>query len=147
LKEQENVRATLCVDDYPDLARPEKQLDKDYSNIGMVFSEFRGWMVEEVMAGLVATQTTRDAEDMRDDAVIQMRHTSDSYHKPRLLDCLMTINESAEDKVSGHQRLYAAKNRNEKSGVWGKFKVDKGRMRITDIKQSSFDVVGSSTGA
>jgi len=139
LRERESFQADLIIDDYPDLAKPSRPRDKEYSEQGLIFIEFRGWMVEEQTAGLVGTQTTRGAEDLSGE-MIQMKHSSDSYHKPRVVDAMLTINESADDKTTGHQRLFMAKNRNEKSNVWGKFKVDKAKMRVSDIFHSSHDV-------
>lgn len=140
LREREGFQTDIVVDDYPDLAKPSRGRDKEYSEQGLIFAEFRGWMVEDETVGLVGTQTVRSAEDLNDDVMIKMKHSADSYHKPRLMDALFTINESAEDKTTGHQKLYAAKNRNERADVWGKFKVDKAKMRVSDIFQSSYDM-------
>jgi len=130
LKDRYNFKPDVIIDDYLDLARSSTSYKSSYEEQASVFKEFRGWMAKESMCGLTALQTTREAEGLVEP--IKMKHTSDSYQKPRLLDLLMTINESPNDKINSKQRLYLAKNRNKAADTSIIFGVNKPKMRVLD---------------
>ncbi len=130
LRDRYNFNPDVIIDDYLDLAKSSASYKSSYEEQGSVFKEFRGWMGADNICGITALQTTKEAESLLEP--IKMRHVSDSYQKPRILDLLMTINESPNDKMLSKQRLYLAKNRNDRADITLTFKVDKGKMRVTD---------------
>lgn len=131
LKERYNFIPDVIIDDYIDLAKPNQYMKNKYEAQGQTFGEFRGWMVSEGIAGITATQAQRGAE--KTDGPIRMDQTADSIDKVRLADVFISINETFEESIQGFQRLFFAKNRNQKAAMMSKFKVDKSRMSIIDI--------------
>jgi len=131
LWEKYGFRPDVVIDDYLDLAKASRPMKSRYEEQGQTFGEFRGWMTDENFAGITATQTVRGAENSR--GYIGMDQTADSIDKVRIVDAFVTINESYADAISGRQKLYFAKNRNQRSLMIANYSVDKPRMIITDL--------------
>ena len=131
LFERHGFKPDVIIDDYLDIAKPTRAMKSRYEEQGLTFGEFRGWMVEEYMSGITATQTVRGAEKSR--GFIGMDKTADSIDKVRVVDVFATINETYEDMIAGQQKIFFAKNRNQKSLMIANFRVDKSRMLIEDM--------------
>lgn len=130
LKDRHGFVPDVIVDDYLDLAKPDRVYKDDYTALGALYVEFRGWMVQDNLAGVTANQTGRIKDDTK---TVTMNNTADSFHKPRVLDVLMTINESEQDRIQNIQRLFSAKNRNGKANMFAAFRVNKELMQISDL--------------
>lgn len=137
LKERDNLHPDVIIDDYLDIAKPMRAVSS-YDSLGYIFADFRGWMQEDKLIGITATQTNRGAE--LTEGPIKQHQVGDSIKKVRIVDAMFTINESEQDVINQEQQLYLATSRNSKTGLYARFKVDKERMVFKDMNQITANI-------
>lgn len=101
----------LIILDYADLMK----IDSGNLRIdtGSVYKGLRGMAVSRNVAIATATQSNRQAEDVR---LITKKHLAEDYSKAAIVDNLITYNQTMAEKELNLARLFVAKGRNDKDG-------------------------------
>lgn len=118
----------LVVVDYADIMAPNTMNKTDpRENSRLIYVDLRAVMQRWNVAGLTATQTNR-AGYMS--AVAKAEHVSDDFNKVRIVDLMLSINSTEEERAVGEGRIYFAASRNTEDKFTVKIKQDLARMRF-----------------
>lgn len=97
----------VIIVDYLDLVACEAE--SLYAEGKKLYSDFRGWLVEENLVGWTGSQSRRDGAES---TFTDMHQTGGSIAKAEIADVILSINRTAEEEKLGRTTLYVAKNRN-----------------------------------
>jgi hypothetical protein len=104
-------RPDVVLCDYADLLDPGMPgLRSDIHAKGdALYSQLRGWAVEEQIGMWTVSQSGRSAES---ELAAEQRHIAGSINKIHIADVVVSINRSPEDEVNGMTRIKPTKLRN-----------------------------------
>ena len=122
----------LLVVDYADIMAPDMRTSDPIENSKQVWLGLRAIGHEENAAVLTATQTNRSGFT---ESTAKAEHAAEDFNKVRIVDLMITINRSDEERDKGEARLYFAASRNQE----GEFSVlitqDLSKMKfVTGVK-------------
>lgn len=121
----------MIVVDYADIMSPDKATSDAIENSKQVWIGLRAIAQEENAAMLTATQTNR--EGFKAD-VAKAEHAAEDFNKVRIVDLMITINRSDEERAKGEARLYFAASRNQSGEFTIKIRQEIESMRfLTEI--------------
>jgi replicative DNA helicase len=103
----------LVVVDYADIMLPNHRTQDAIENSKSIYVDLRAIMQEFNVAGLTATQTNRAGYVA---TVAKAEHVADDFNKVRIVDLMISINITDEERARGEARLYFAASRNQESG-------------------------------
>lgn len=111
LEQAEKFIPDMIIIDYADLM----QIDGANLRIdtGRIYKELRGLAVERNIAMITASQSNREAENVK---LITMRHLAEDYSKAAISDNIISYNQTSLEKKLGLARLFVAKSRNDMNG-------------------------------
>lgn len=104
----------LLVLDYADLMAPNHRSNDTIDNSKQIYVGLRALAQMENLALLSATQTNREGFQQ---AVQRMEHVSDDINKARIVDLLISLNATEDEKMRQECRLYFAASRNQEDGI------------------------------
>ena len=119
----------MLVVDYADIMAPNFRYNDPIENSKSVYVDLRAIAVEENLAVLTATQTNRDGYKA---AVAKAEHTAEDFNKVRIVDLMISINSTDEERASGEARLYFAASRNQEGGFTVFIKQNLSKMRFIE---------------
>ena len=132
----------LILLDYIDEVKCSNSRLNTYEGQYHTTREFRGWMQAENLCGMTATQANRIGRQVR---TITEGEIGDSYAKIRVVDCLLSLNETDEEKNKYLSRLFVVKHRNGKSKFTVWVKRDPDTLRMKEIDETEYEsILGSS---
>ena len=128
----------LIVLDYLDEVKcSNKNLDL-YQGQTQVLRQFRAWMIEDNLAGITATQSNRDARQVK---IATDAQIGDSYGKVRVTDYMWSLNETDEECAMNTMRLFVVKNRNGNKRYQIFLKKDPYTLRMDEITETQYDAI------
>lgn len=108
LEQAEKFMPDMIIIDYADLMKI------DGANLridtGRTYKELRGLAVERNIAMITASQSNREAENVK---IITMKHLAEDYSKAAISDNIISYNQTSLEKKLGLARLFVAKSRND----------------------------------
>ena len=104
----------LVIVDYADLMSPNHKTANSIENSKEIYIGLRAIAQMENVAMLSATQTNREGFQQ---AVQKMEHVSDDINKVRIVDLLISINFTEDERARQECRLYFAASRNQEDGI------------------------------
>ncbi len=104
-------RPDIILCDYADLLDPGLPGLREnlHAKGDALYSQLRGWMIEEHLACWTPSQSGRAAES---EVSAEQRHIAGSINKIQLADIVISINRTPEDEVQGMTRVKPIKVRN-----------------------------------
>lgn len=127
----QGITFDVIVVDYADIMSPDKMTSDAIENSKQVWIGLRAIAQEENAAMLTATQTNR--EGFKAD-VAKAEHAAEDFNKVRIVDLMITINRSDEERAKGEARLYFAASRNQSGEFTIKIRQEIESMRfLTEI--------------
>ena len=99
----------MIIVDYGDLLKPTTTYNDEYSDLGAIFADLRGWAGELEVPMWTATQVNRTGMNSE---IVDIDHIGDSLKKAQIADVLIAICCTREEIDMGVVRLFGAKNRN-----------------------------------
>jgi hypothetical protein len=125
--------------DYLDKVVPENKQGSSYVEGGVVFEGYRVWMNDTQKWGWTATQARRKNKDSK--KRLEIDDGSDSQHKVRVLDGLITLNKKEEGKEISY---FIAANRNGVDEVTvGPLPTDFAHGRIAVVNREPGNIFGT----
>lgn len=103
----------LVIVDYADIMAPNHRTNEPIENSKSIYVDLRAVAFEFDCAVLTATQTNREGHKA---TVAKMEHVSEDFNKVRIVDLMITINITEEERSKGECRLYFAASRNQEAG-------------------------------
>jgi replicative DNA helicase len=126
-----SVKFDLIVVDYADIMLPDFRTTDPIENSKSIYLALRAIAQEEGAAMLTATQTNR--EGMKS-TVAKMTHVSDDINRARIVDLMISLNVTEEERSEGIMRLYFAASRNQKGDFTVVIKQDLSTMTfLTEV--------------
>lgn len=125
--ESQGITFDLIVVDYADIMAPDHRYNDPIENSKSVYVGLRAVAVDKNLAILSATQTNREGFKS---TVAKAEHIAEDFNKVRIVDLLISINITEEERANGEARLYFAASRNQESGFTIFIKSDISRMRF-----------------
>lgn len=119
----------LIIVDYADIMAPNYRTNDPIENSKQIWVDLRAIAFEENAAVLTATQSNRDGSKQ---TVAKAEHVADDFNKVRIVDLLISINKTEEERQSGEARLYFAASRNQEAGFTIVVKQDLARMKFIE---------------
>jgi replicative DNA helicase len=107
----QGTRFDLVVVDYADIMAPDFRTTDSIENSKSIYLALRAIAQEEGLAMLTATQTNREGAKAN---TAKMDHAADDFNKVRIVDLLISINRTDDEKAKNEARLYFAASRNQK---------------------------------
>lgn len=104
----------MVVLDYLDLMAPDYRTTESIENSKQIYTGVRAIAQMEDLALVSATQTNREGFQQ---AVQRMEHVSEDINKARIVDLLISINSTEDEKARQEARLYFAASRNQEDGI------------------------------
>lgn len=117
----------LVVVDYADIMAPDHRYNDVIENSKSVYVGLRAIAVEKNVAVLTATQTNREGFKS---TVAKAEHIAEDFNKVRIVDLLISINITEEERANGEARLFFAASRNQESGFTIHIKSDISKMKF-----------------
>lgn len=113
LKFYNEFTPNILIVDYGDILKSSRPSKSAYEEQAFVFQELKDLAIILDIPIITATQATRNASNSKGGTtdIVGMDQVADSIGKVRILDCLLSICQSAQDKKEGKIKLYIAKNR------------------------------------
>lgn len=99
----------LLIVDYADIMKVG--VDNIRAETGHIYKDLRAIAVERNIGVATASQSNRTGADVR---IIKDLHVADDYSKIGTADCVLTYNQTEEEKQLGLARLYVADGRNDR---------------------------------
>lgn len=106
LERYHHITPDLIIVDYPDLMKHDVKNKR--IELGQLFVDLRGLMVERNCAGWCPTQGNREAEDAR---IVTGDMVSEDISKNATADQILTYSQTPEEYTLGLARLFVEKNR------------------------------------
>lgn len=125
--EAKGIIFELVVVDYADIMAPDIRINDPIENSKQTYIGLRAVAFEKNVAVLSATQTNRDGFKA---TVAKADHIADDFNKVRIVDLLISINITEEERANGEARLFFAASRNQESGFTIFVKSDISRMKF-----------------
>lgn len=123
--EAKGIIFELVVVDYADIMAPDHRINDPIENSKQTYIGLRAVAFNKNVAVLSATQTNRDGFKA---TVAKADHIADDFNKVRIVDLLISINITEEERANGEARLFFAASRNQESGFTIFVKSDISRM-------------------
>jgi replicative DNA helicase len=123
--EAKGIIFELVVVDYADIMAPDHRINDPIENSKQTYIGLRAVAFNKNVAVLSATQTNRDGFKA---TVAKADHIADDFNKVRIVDLLISINITEEERANGQARLFFAASRNQESGFTIFVKSDISRM-------------------
>jgi replicative DNA helicase len=123
----------VCVD-YADIMRPERRLGETRNEIAGIFEDLRTIAGEYNVAMWTPTQAKTISPDrIKSGDVLRMEDMAESREKADILDALISLNQTEQEKIDRRCRIFGAAIRNGEDGgtVEGTFEKNRCRL-ITD---------------
>lgn len=118
----------LVIVDYADIMAPDRfYRDDAIQESKSIYTGLRAIAITEDVAMLTATQTNRDGYKA---TTARAEHTSEDFNKVRIVDLLISINATDEERSMGEARLFFAASRNQEGAFTLRIKQDLERMRF-----------------
>lgn len=118
----------LIIIDYADIMRSTRQFDSLRHELKLVYEELRGFAVEMGFPIWTASQSNKGGSDGE---IVDLGNMSEAYGKAMVADIVVTLSRKAQEKASGHGRLYVAKNRAGRDGIIYPITIDTARSNFT----------------
>lgn len=129
--EAKGIFFELVVVDYADIMAPDQRSNDVIENSKNIYIGLRAVAFEKNVALLSATQSNREGFKS---TVAKAEHIADDFNKVRIVDLLISINITEEERANGEARLFFAASRNQESNFTIYIKTDIARMKfITSI--------------
>lgn len=116
----------ICVD-YGDIMKPDVYTSDPIENSKQVWLALRAIAQEEDVAMLTATQSNREGMKA---TIVKATDVAEDINKVRIIDLMISINITDEERAAGEARLYFAASRNQESGFTVFVKQDIARMKF-----------------
>lgn len=123
------IKYDMIVVDYADIMAPNYRSNDPIENSKSIYVDLRAIAVEEDVAVLTATQTNREGFKA---TVARAEHTSEDFNKVRIVDLMISINATDEERANGEARLYFAASRNQEGGFTVHIKQNLAKMRFIE---------------
>ncbi|CAO3459914.1 hypothetical protein [Azospirillum argentinense] len=117
----------LIVVDYADIMAPERWTDSNTENSKSIYVDLRGIMFDYDAAGLTATQTNREGAKA---TTAKATDIAEDFNKVRIVDVLIGINATQDERDSNEARLFFAAMRNAEDGFTLRIRQDRARMKF-----------------
>ncbi len=108
LEKNHNFKPDLLIVDYPDLMATDSS--KLRVDLGVIFKNLRGVVVQRNMAGVVVTQGNRASADSK---VVRSTMVAEDYSKIATADTVLTYSQTPAEKRHGIARLMVDASRSE----------------------------------
>lgn len=124
----------LIVVDYAALAKPSKDYKEYRHQLAETFRELRTFAQVARAPVWTAHQATRNAmtDGFRKETTITMAHLSESFEIAAIVDVMMTLNATDNERHTGICRVYMAKNRLGPANSTASVFCDYAKCRVTD---------------
>jgi len=135
----EDFTPDVIVVDYGDIMKSTRNTKNTYEEQGWIFRELRALAIKRDCVVLTATQSRRDAlkEDGGTKDIIGMDQVADSMEKNRILDLLLSVQQSREERDEGRVGLWVAKNRNGAANLKIDFLINYRNMKLSEPQVST----------
>lgn len=117
----EGFEPDVLIDDYPELLEPVTRRKERRFEIADTYRAFRAWAGETGKVVWGASQTGRHTFGKE---VITEKDIAEAIEKVAILDLLIAICQTPEERTLGHGRLFTAKIRDGKSHFFVPVKID-----------------------
>lgn len=125
--EAKGIFFELVVVDYADIMAPDQRSNDTIENSKNIYIGLRAVAFEKNVAMLSATQSNREGFKS---TVAKAEHIADDFNKVRIVDLLISINITEEERANGEARLFFAASRNQESNFTIFIKTDISRMKF-----------------
>lgn len=117
----------MVITDYADIMRPSVNYGDPIQNSKSIYVDLRAIAGVFNCAVLTATQTNRDGAKEK---TAKMEHVAEDFNRVRIVDLLITINKTDEERAANEARLYFAASRNQEGDFSLRVKQDLSKMMV-----------------
>lgn len=121
----EGTNFDMVIIDYADIMAPEYRTSDPIENSKSIYQDIRAIAQEYDCAVLTATQSNREGFKA---ATTKAEHTSEDFNKVRIVDLMISINRTEEERDKNEARLYFAASRNQKGAFTIRVEQDLDKM-------------------
>lgn len=121
------IKFDMIVVDYGDIMKPDVYTHEPIENSKQVWLGLRAIAQEENVAMLTATQSNREGMKA---TIVKATDVAEDINKVRIVDLMISINITDEERANNEARLYFAASRNQESGFTVFVKQDIARMKF-----------------
>lgn len=121
------IKFGMIVVDYGDIMKPDVYTNDPIENSKQVWLGLRAIAQDEDVAMLTATQSNREGMKA---TIVKGTDVADDINKVRIIDLMISINITDEERANGEARLFFAASRNQESGFTVFVKQDIARMKF-----------------
>lgn len=125
--ESQSIKFDLIVIDYADIMAPDQYHNEERERLRTIYMSLRAIAQEEKVGILTATQVNRTGSTRN---TAKKEDVSEDFNKVRLVDLMLSINMTDDEKKDKLMRLYVVANRNEQEGFAFHCQTDYGSMRF-----------------
>jgi len=97
----------MLVVDYADLLKPREAVGDPRHDQREVFRDLKRLSYMQKHATWTASQSTRPKDDPEKETLLRARSVAESYDKVRIVDFIMTLNQTPREKRTGIMRAHA----------------------------------------
>jgi|TARA_R110000824_G_scaffold65685_7_gene170961 KaiC/GvpD/RAD55 family RecA-like ATPase len=140
-------RPNLLVIDYADIMRSTKAYDSLRHELKLVYEELRNLAMEMNIPVWTASQANRDSANSD---IVGLENMAEAYGKAMVSDVVISLSRKAQEKATGHGRLFVAKNRAGRDGILFPMMINTAQSRITLLDESELtlnEAVNQDAGA
>ena len=126
-------RPSLLVIDYADIMKSTKAYDSLRHELKLVYEELRNLAMELNIPVWTASQANRDSANSD---IVGLENMSEAYGKAMVADVVISLSRKAQEKATGHGRLFIAKNRAGRDGILFPMMINTAQSRITLLDEA-----------
>jgi len=126
-------KPSMIVIDYADIMKSTRAYDSLRHELKLVYEELRNLAMELNIPVWTASQANRDSANSE---IVGLENMSEAYGKAMVADVVISLSRKAEEKATGHGRLYVAKNRAGRDGILFPMIINTAQSRITLLDES-----------
>ena len=140
-------KPNLLVIDYADIMKSTKAYDSLRHELKLVYEELRNLAMEMNIPVWTASQANRDSANSD---IVGLENMAEAYGKAMVADVVVSLSRKAQEKATGHGRLFIAKNRAGRDGILFPMMINTAQSRITLLDESELtlnEAVNQDAGA
>jgi len=140
-------RPSLIIVDYADIMKSTKSYDSLRHELKLIYEELRNLAMELNVPVWTASQANRDSANSD---IVGLENMSEAYGKAMVADVVVSLSRKAQEKATGHGRLFIAKNRAGRDGILFPMIINTAQSRITLLDESELtlnEAVSQDAGA
>ncbi len=115
IRAERGIVPTVLIVDYADLmGSASKGFEKRHEELGVIYAELRALLNDLQIPGWTGSQATREALSQQ---VITAANIAESWQKVAIVDCLVALCRTEEEKAANQMRMFVAACRFASDGI------------------------------